>query len=138
MTHVRTVRVAAFLACMLPGFFSGFPAWGAYPEKPIRLIVPSPPGGGNDIMARLASQKLTEAWGRQVLVDNRPGAGGVIAFEMAARAEPNGYTLLAGKHQPDGAPGYDEGELRSHQGLHARFADGDVDEHSPRCILPCR
>ncbi len=60
------------------------------------MIVPSPPGGGNDIMARLASQKLTEAWGKQVVVDNRPGAGGAIAFEMAARAEPNGYTLLLG------------------------------------------
>jgi tripartite-type tricarboxylate transporter receptor subunit TctC len=81
----------------MPGaFFSAGPAWGAYPERPVRLIVPSPPGGGNDIMARLAGQKLTEAWGRQVLVDNRPGAGGVIAFEIAARAEPNGYTLLLG------------------------------------------
>jgi tripartite-type tricarboxylate transporter receptor subunit TctC len=72
------------------------PALGAYPDKPVRLIVPSPPAGGNDIMARLAGQKLSEAWGRQVLVDNRPGAGGAIAFEMAAHAEPNGYTLLLG------------------------------------------
>ena len=96
MIDLRTLRVATFLACMLAGFSSGVPAWGAYPEKPIRLIVPSPPGGGNDIMARLAGQKLTEAWGRQVIVDNRPGAGGVIAFEIAARAEPNGYTLLLG------------------------------------------
>jgi tripartite-type tricarboxylate transporter receptor subunit TctC len=81
----------------MPGaFFFAGPACGAYPEKPVRLIVPSPPGGGNDIMARLAGQKLTEAWSRQVLVDNRPGAGGVIAFEIAARAEPNGYTLLLG------------------------------------------
>jgi len=93
---VRTLRVATVLACVLPAFFSGAPAWGVYPEKPIRLIVPSPPGGGNDIMARLAGQKLTEAWGKQVLVDNRPGAGGAIAFEMAARAEANGYTLLLG------------------------------------------
>ena len=58
--------------------------------------MPSPPAGGNDILARLAGQKLTDAWGKQVVVDNRPGAGGVIAFEMAARAEPNGYTLLLG------------------------------------------
>src|SRR4029079_2884347 len=62
----------------------------------IRLIVPSPPAGGNDIMARLAGQKLTEAWGKQVLVDTRPRAGGASGFEMAARAEPNGYTLLLG------------------------------------------
>jgi tripartite-type tricarboxylate transporter receptor subunit TctC len=96
MTDVRTLGVATFLACVLSIFVSGTPAWSAYPEKPIRLIVPSPPAGGNDIMARLAGQKLTEAWGKQVLVDNRPGAGGAIGFEMAARAEPNGYTLLLG------------------------------------------
>jgi tripartite-type tricarboxylate transporter receptor subunit TctC len=96
MIGLRALRVAAALACVLPTFFVGAPAWAAYPEKPIRLIVPSPPGGGNDIMARLAGQKLAEAWSKQVLVDNRPGAGGAIAFEMAARAEPNGYTLLLG------------------------------------------
>lgn len=96
MTDLRALRVVAFVACVLPASFPGTPAWGAYPEKPVRLIVPSPPGGGNDIMARLAGQKLAEAWGKQVLVDNRPGAGGAIAFEMAARAEPNGYTLLLG------------------------------------------
>jgi tripartite-type tricarboxylate transporter receptor subunit TctC len=96
MIAVRTFRVATFLACVLPALFSSAPARAAYPEKPIRLIVPSPPGGGNDIMARLAGQKLTEAWGKQVLVDNRPGAGGAIAFEMAARSEANGHTLLLG------------------------------------------
>jgi tripartite-type tricarboxylate transporter receptor subunit TctC len=95
MIDDRTSRVATFMAYMLAAFFSAG-ASGAYPEKPVRLIVPSPPSGGNDIMARLAGQKLTEAWGRQVLVDNRSGGGGVIAFEMAARAESNGYTLLLG------------------------------------------
>src|SRR5689334_17124717 len=93
---VRTLRVARFLACILAACLPIASASAAYPEKPIRLIVPSPPGGGNDIMARLSGQKLAEAWGKQVLVDNRPGAGGAIAFEMAARAEPNGYTLLLG------------------------------------------
>lgn len=96
MIDLRALRVAATLACVLPALVSGAPAWGAYPERSIRLIVPSPPGGGNDIMARLAGQKLAEAWSKQVVVDNRPGAGGAIAFEMAARAEPNGYTLLLG------------------------------------------
>ena len=67
-----------------------------YPARPIRLIVPTPPGGGNDIMARLAGQRLSEAWGKQVVVDNRSGAGGAIAFEMAARADADGYTLLLG------------------------------------------
>jgi tripartite-type tricarboxylate transporter receptor subunit TctC len=96
MMHVATSRVAILLASALAASHAGAPARGAYPEKPVRLIVPSPPGGGNDTMARLASQKLGEAWGKQVVVDNRPGGGGVIAFEMAARAEPNGYTLLLG------------------------------------------
>ena len=96
MIERRAVRIGLSLTCALAASFPGAPAWCAYPEKPVRLIVPSPPGGGNDIMARMAGQKLTEAWGRQVLVDNRPGAGGAIAFEMAARAEPNGYTLLLG------------------------------------------
>ena len=96
MTGLRSLRVAATLTCALSAVFSAVPAAGAYPDKSVRLIVPSPPGGGNDIMARLAGQKLTEAWSKQVVVDNRPGAGGVIAFEMAARAEPNGYTLLLG------------------------------------------
>ena len=67
-----------------------------YPSRPIRIIVPSPPGGGNDIMARIGAQRLSEAWSRPVIVDNRPGAGGAIAFELVARAEPDGYTLLLG------------------------------------------
>jgi tripartite-type tricarboxylate transporter receptor subunit TctC len=96
MICLRALQVAAALTCGMVVFASGGPAWGAYPEKAVRLIVPSPPGGGNDIMARLAGLKLAEAWKRQVVVDNRPGAGGAIAFEMAARAEPNGYTLLLG------------------------------------------
>lgn len=96
MIGVPVLRVATFLACVLLAFFPGTRAWDAYPDKAVRLIVPSPPGGGNDIMARLAGQKLAEAWGKQVLVDNRPGGGGAIAFEMAARAESNGYTLLLG------------------------------------------
>ena len=90
------LRAAITLACVLPPFAVGGPVWGVYPEKTVRVIVPSPPGGGNDVMARLASQKLADAWVRQVVVDNRAGAGGAIAFEMAARAAPDGYTLLLG------------------------------------------
>ncbi len=95
MIHPRVLRLAA-AACVVSALVPIGSVSGAYPEKAVRLIVPAPPGGGNDIMARLAGQQLTEAWGRQVLVDNRPGAGGAIAFEMAARAESNGYTLLLG------------------------------------------
>ena len=68
-----------------------------YPAKPVRLIVPFPPGGGNDTIARLMGQKLAPALGQQVLVDNRPGAGGTIGAELAAKGPADGYTLfLAG------------------------------------------
>ena len=66
----------------------------AYPVKPIRIIVPFAPGGPNDILARLVGQKLTESWGKQVIVDNRPGGGTIIGTDLAAHATPDGYTLL--------------------------------------------
>ena len=65
-----------------------------YPSKPVRLIIPFPPGGSNDIVGRLIAAKLSERLGKQVVVDNRGGAGGVLGTEMAAKADPDGYTLL--------------------------------------------
>jgi tripartite-type tricarboxylate transporter receptor subunit TctC len=67
-----------------------------YPTKPIRLICPFPPGGTTDVVARIVAQGLTEAWGQQVIVDNRPGAGALIGTEMAAKSVPDGYTVLLG------------------------------------------
>ncbi len=68
----------------------------AYPEKPVRFVVPNPPGGGADLVARVIGRKLAEHWGQQVVVDNRAGAAGVIGTDLAAKAEPDGYTLLLG------------------------------------------
>jgi tripartite-type tricarboxylate transporter receptor subunit TctC len=65
-----------------------------YPDKPLRLIVPFPPGGSNDLLARYFADKLTDRLGQQVIVDNRAGANGIIGTEMASKTTPDGYTLL--------------------------------------------
>ena len=68
-----------------------------YPTKPIRFIVPFPPGGGTDILARLVANKLTETLGWQIVIDNRGGAGGNIGLDAAAKAAPDGYTMVMGQ-----------------------------------------
>jgi len=70
------------------------PVQAAYPERPVRVIVGLAPGGGTDTIARIMTQKLTEAFGQSFVIDNRPSSGGNIAGEMLARAQPDGYTLL--------------------------------------------
>ena len=87
-------------ALAVAGLIAGHASWAqttgtaAYPSKPIRMISSLAAGGGNDTSARIIAQKLTDAWGQQVVVENRPGAGGTIAAESAVRAPADGYTLL--------------------------------------------
>jgi tripartite-type tricarboxylate transporter receptor subunit TctC len=69
----------------------------AYPAKPVRLIVPFPPGGGTDILARVIGNKLTEALGKPVVVENRPGAGGNIGVDLVAKSAPDGYNIVIGQ-----------------------------------------
>ncbi len=80
----------------MPWILSATPVWGQqnYPHKPIRIVVPFPTGGSTDFLARGIGQKITEAWGQQVVIDNRGGAAGIVATEIVAKAAPDGYTLL--------------------------------------------
>jgi tripartite-type tricarboxylate transporter receptor subunit TctC len=84
-----------FLLAFLAGVCHAAPSdQQAYPAKPIRLISPYAPGGGSDSLARIMGQWLTASWGQPVVVENRPGAAGAIGAEIAARASPDGYTVL--------------------------------------------
>jgi len=85
--------ISGLLAALLAAGSGGAVAQ-AYPVKPVRLVVPYPPGGGNDTLARIFGQKLTEALGQQIVVENRPGAGTIIGTASVARSAPDGYTLL--------------------------------------------
>lgn len=87
-------RIAIFLCVFLTALGATLASSAEYPNKPIRLISPFAPGGGASLVARVIAQELTEAWGQSVVVDNRSGAAGVIGTEIAARAPPDGYTLL--------------------------------------------
>ena len=78
----------------LAAALSGTSAHAEYPERPIRIIVPFTPGGSTDILARMMGQKLTEAWGQNVVVENRPGANGVVGAEVTVHANADGHTLL--------------------------------------------
>src|SRR5216110_2590966 len=79
----------------LAAFFAASIAWGSdWPTKPIRFIVPYPPGGGTDVIARILQSQLSGSLGQSVIIENRGGAGGVLGTEAAAKANPDGYTFL--------------------------------------------
>jgi len=96
---MRDVRIIAGALCAL-ALSSALPAHAQtakdYPGRPVRIIVPQAAGSGVDLTARVVAQKLTEAWGHQVIVENRPGANGIIGLEAGAKAKPDGYTLSLG------------------------------------------
>ena len=94
----RALLAAAVAAGMAAPWATAQAQTAAYPNKPVRIIVGFPAGTGPDIVARLLAQKLSEGWGNMgVIVDNKPGAGGLIAASEAARATPDGYTLMLGE-----------------------------------------
>lgn len=91
-SFVRSIALGLAALSAVPAFAQA----QAYPNKPIRLIVPFAPGGTTDVLARLVGQRLTNAWGQPVVVENRAGAGATLGAEMVAKAPADGYTLLMG------------------------------------------
>ncbi len=86
-----------FYACIAGAWFTGWTAQAAgpvFPNKPVRMVVPLAPGGGSDIVGRIVAQALSEHWDQQVVVDNRPGAGGTIGNDIVAKSAPDGHTVL--------------------------------------------
>ena len=93
MRHIWIGRlIAAGLA--LSGAFAANAQ--SFPQQPVTMIVPFPPGGGTDTGSRLLAQKLSEKWGQQVIVDNKPGGAGIVGLEIASKAKPDGYTIVMG------------------------------------------
>ncbi len=99
MSNIRSLIPRTLLLLCAFSFFppvavAAAAAGGVYPDKPVRLIIPFPPGGSNDIVGRLIGNQLSGRLGQQVVIDNRGGAGGMIGTEIAANSQPDGYTLL--------------------------------------------
>jgi tripartite-type tricarboxylate transporter receptor subunit TctC len=94
---MRLLHIVAALVLLVPVAAAA----QAYPAKPVHMIVGFPPGGGTDILARILAQRLSDAWGQQVVVENRPGASATIAANAVARAAADGYTLSMGQLTPN-------------------------------------
>jgi tripartite-type tricarboxylate transporter receptor subunit TctC len=98
---MRRAWLALSLFCATASIVAAQPDAPGFPTKPIRWIVGFTPGASNDVVARTVAQRLTEIWGRQIIIDNRPGAGGMIGGELVARANPDGYTVLLATGGPN-------------------------------------
>ncbi len=124
---MRIYRLALTIFAALAGAvaLAGHANAQNYPNKPLRLIVPFPPGGGNDILARTVGQRLAEAIGQQIIVDNRGGAGGLIGAELAAKAVPDGYTIFLASI----------GNLAFMPALHAKLPYDPVRDFAPLTLL---
>ena len=90
----RNLHLAQMVLLIASCIAAGSASAQGYPSKPIRLIVPYAPGGGTDILARSLGQKLGESMGQRIVIDNRPGANGIIGTDLVAKAPPDGYTIL--------------------------------------------
>jgi tripartite-type tricarboxylate transporter receptor subunit TctC len=118
-------KILCLLFTLAAAFASVAGAQPAYPSKPLRLVVGFPPGGANDILARLVGAKLQEQWGQPVLIDNKPGANAIIATEFVARAAPDGYTLLVGA----------SGAMAFNPGLYSKLPYDPVRDFEPVTML---
>lgn len=102
---LRSIRLA--LITVNAVVFAGTSLAQSYPSKTIRWIIPYPPGGGTDVISRTLAHKLAEAWGQQIVADNRPGSSGVIGLDAAVKAPPDGYTIVLAQLSNVGlAPGF--------------------------------
>jgi len=120
---IRTLQRAVVAVLTLAA--AGGAAAQSYPTKPIRMIVPYAPGGATDILARLLGQRYTEAWGQQVVIDNRPGAGGNIGSNMVANAAADGYTLVMATN----------GSHAINVGLYAKMPHDTVKDFTPVILV---
>ena len=121
-----TASHAAAAIAALAAIFTTFApapssAQEAYPDRPIRLVVPFPAGGGADILARSVTPKMGQALGQTIVVENRPGAGGNVGSELVAKSTPNGYTLLFGHN----------GTFGINHGLYARTGFDPIKDFAP-------
>ena len=114
-----------FLLMIVAAMACNAVAQPAFPSKPVHLVVGFPPGGANDILARLVGAKLQEQWGQPVIIDNKPGANAIIATEFVARAAPDGYTLLVGA----------SGAMAFNPGLYSKLSYDPLRDFEPVTML---